>query len=553
MCDPNISHASLCVIVKRPPSHLQAQVTPAQLPTWNHLARFTCTHRPQPWPSQIEEAMPQQCRLLTTWCSPTTTATLTSSSTRVNECTTTLYTAASNKLLPCSREYSGARAMATPRKGSEITKEWLEVILTKYEARTTPDASVQIITFLVNPGADPGDNFHAEVIKVAAEGDVRGVTSASNNKHKHYNLFVKFLLGNAFEQQSARVMNNHIRELIIYSDIIAELNDFQANISGDKYRIYIPEFVYGICTDDDYVLVMKNLSTDGYVTRNKHDGLDLPHILMATDRLARLHAVSYSFYKSHDFFHKYPSFIIDERWINMMKVFVSSLYDCFIKAAAFKKDEYKMLFSTLESNREALAEKLGDMTTNPKKLKIPCLAHGDYWTNNMMFQYANDVSTDQMLPPHNMMMIDWGNTMFRDPLLDLQYLIYTSTTLSLRKQHLEEILHHYHSTFTAVTNDLGVRVDNWEFQDFMEDWKKTRYFGCIMGTLLNTVTLSKAGRTYKMLKGSISSNKFKAKIEIRISSRDDGSWLSGSTSQRNVMSAGPNRTSSNTKPEKVVR
>ncbi|KAK4318352.1 hypothetical protein Pmani_010650 [Petrolisthes manimaculis] len=407
--------------------------------------------------------------------------------------------------------------MTTPRKGSEITKEWLEVILTEYEVRTTPDASVQIITFLVNPGADPGNNFQAEVIKVAAEGDVRGVTSDSNNNHKHYNLFIKFLLGTAFQQQGARMMNGHRCELLIYSDIIADLNDFQAKTSGDKYHINIPEFVYGICTDDDYVLVMKDLSADGYVTRNKHDGLDLPHILMATDRLARLHAVSYSFYKSHDFFHKYPSFTIDERWTNMMKLFLSSLTDCFIKAAEFKKEEYKMLFSTLESNKDALTEKLGDMPTNPKKLKIPCLAHGDYWTNNMMFQYDNDVSTDQMFPPHNIMMIDWGNTMFRDPLLDLQYLIYTSTTLSLRKQHLEEILHHYHSTFTTTTNDLGVRVDNWDFQDFMEDWNNTRYFGCIMGALNNILTLSKAGGKYQKQRGSISSNKFKAKIEIKLS------------------------------------
>ncbi|KAK4313469.1 hypothetical protein Pmani_015183 [Petrolisthes manimaculis] len=112
-------------------------------------------------------------------------------------------------------------------------------------------------------GADPGNNFQAEVIKVAAEGDVRGVTSDSNNNHKYYNLFIKFLLGTAFQQQGASMMNGHRRELLIYSDIIADLNDFQAKTSGDKYHINIPEFVYGICTDDDYVLVMKDLSADG--------------------------------------------------------------------------------------------------------------------------------------------------------------------------------------------------------------------------------------------------------------------------------------------------
>lgn len=58
-------------------------------------------------------------------------------------------------------------------------------------------------------------------------------------------------------------MQGPLRELLIYSDIIAELNEFQAKMTGDKYRINIPGFVYGICTDDEYALVMEDLRPAG--------------------------------------------------------------------------------------------------------------------------------------------------------------------------------------------------------------------------------------------------------------------------------------------------
>lgn len=199
----------------------------------------------------------------------------------------------------------------------------------------------------------------------------------------------------------------------------------------------------------------------------------------------------------------------------MLKLVFISIYDNVIRAAEVQKEEYGVLASKMKSKRESLQKKMDEIHTEPEKLKIPCLAHGDCWTNNMMFQY-HDASMSEA-PPKDMMLIDWGNTMFRDPLLDLQYLIYTSTTLTLRKHHLDEILLHYHTTFIAATTDLGFTVDKWKFQDLMEDWMRTRLLGCMFGVTLTILTLSKSGKSLNKKKGTIPSNKFRAKIEIGIS------------------------------------
>lgn len=51
----------------------------------------------------------------------------------------------------------------------------------------------------------------------------------------------------------------------------------------------------------------------------------------------------------------------------------------------------------------------------------------------------------------------------------------------------------------------------------MVDWKKTRLLGCMFGVILSVLTLSTAGKSLNKKKGTISSNKFRVKIEIGIS------------------------------------
>ncbi|KAK4313911.1 hypothetical protein Pmani_014773 [Petrolisthes manimaculis] len=112
-------------------------------------------------------------------------------------------------------------------------------------------------------GTNPGENFGSEVVRVKAKGQLVSREFEKQNSTKEYNLFMKFLRGNYFSRQMGNQMQGPLRELLIFSDIITELNEFQAQMTGDKYRINIPGFVHGICTTDEYVLVMQDLSIDG--------------------------------------------------------------------------------------------------------------------------------------------------------------------------------------------------------------------------------------------------------------------------------------------------
>lgn len=48
-------------------------------------------------------------------------------------------------------------AIATPRNSSEISKEWLEVILSEYESKLRPGTMVEVTSFQINPGLSIGN------------------------------------------------------------------------------------------------------------------------------------------------------------------------------------------------------------------------------------------------------------------------------------------------------------------------------------------------------------------------------------------------------------
>ncbi|KAK4327602.1 hypothetical protein Pmani_001933 [Petrolisthes manimaculis] len=63
----------------------------------------------------------------------------------------------------------------------------------------------------------------------------------------------------------------------------------------------------------------------------------------------------------------------------------------------------------------------------------------------------------------------------------------------MRRDHREEILQHYHDTFTKVTTAMRTPVPNWNYDQFKEEYERTSFLGLLCGVSLIQGTLSKAG------------------------------------------------------------
>ncbi|KAG7176523.1 uncharacterized protein LOC121874595 isoform X4 [Homarus americanus] len=383
--------------------------------------------------------------------------------------------------------------MQSPRNSLEISKEWLEDILSEHESRKHSGTKVEVTFFQVNPGTKPGENFSSELVKMEVEAQLSG-DGHQPPSSTQYSLVAKFLGGNIFNKEFVKSMKGDLKEFLIYSDIITELNNFQFKLAKDKYRINIPGFIYGKSTDHEHVLVMENLAPAGFTIQDVRQGLDLQHILVAVDQLARLHAVSYAYHRTHNFLEKFPTFQLNTNSYTVKRPILTVVYEGVMKILEPKKDN--VFLEKMKMAKESILNDYMSLCMNRNGQKFFCLCHCDFWSNNIMFKHRSS-ETDGEAPIEDIMIIDWEAVEWTTPVLDLQFFLQSSSTLALRRNHLEEILRRYYSIFTNATAQMGATVADWSYKDLKEEWRRTAKMGFLSGLSVNSVALSKAVATSK--------------------------------------------------------
>ena len=305
---------------------------------------------------------------------------------------------------------------------------------------------------------------------------------------EEYNFKVKLQSHEPWQREVNRRFHIFVTEHLMYSKVIDDLNEFQDSFGNDQFRINIPEMVYGKCTTTEFLIVMENLKTKGYNVVDKTKGLDSAHISLAVDQICRFHAVSYVYNKKEDLLEKYPCFLYNPDFHKFVGPITENCLLGILQLLEQKGRED--LSKRLKESMEALLLKGTKYDEIGKGNALQSLIHGDFWNYNIMFQYEKNEYTNQEQVV-NCKIIDWSNVVLGNPMFDLQYFIYTSTTRETRQKYLDDILHQYHDTFMKITTDLGFPPSDWSFQDFLKDWHKMDYIGFIFGILITSVTLSR--------------------------------------------------------------
>ena len=107
------------------------------------------------------------------------------------------------------------------------------------------------------------------------------------------------------------------------------------------------------------------------------------------------------------------------------------------------------------------------------------IVHGDYWINNMMFQYDADNR------PVDIKMVDWQISKLAHPSRDVVYFLYSCSTSETRKNHLDHLLSHYFTTLTSSLQLLGVDPDEaGSYDDFLDVMKDNFLWAMFISFLL---------------------------------------------------------------------
>ncbi|KAK7073395.1 hypothetical protein SK128_018729 [Halocaridina rubra] len=393
--------------------------------------------------------------------------------------------------------------MKPPSSSSKITKEWVQYIMQDYMQKkhhlsSTPDVTIK--EFVVKEGASAGEGFNSEIVSLDVVAICSGDGAEGTSTDAEYHCIVKFFSTDTFSREANKRFESHLREHAIYSELIRDLNNFQALKTGNEFEIHIPELIYGMVSNKDFVLVMENVKVKGFNTNNRYSGLNFDQLKEAVNQLARLHAVSYAYNKSHNILKKFPFLKLNEEVVKVFESFCGVFIDNGI-ALLNTKDDMKDLAKKIKISKARLFSEFLKLYISSED-HISCICHGDFWNNNILFktQMQCDHGNETKLLCE---VIDWGNAAWGLPILDLQYLIYTSTAIEIRKEHLESVLHLYYSAFIDITTKLEVPVPNWSYDNFQKEWQRLSVFGFLMGIALTQGTLSKSNPVNKPREASL--------------------------------------------------
>jgi aminoglycoside phosphotransferase (APT) family kinase protein len=117
---------------------------------------------------------------------------------------------------------------------------------------------------------------------------------------------------------------------------------------------------------------------------------------------------------------------------------------------------------------------------------LGCILHGDYWINNMLFKYVEGKSK-----PVSLKMVDFQTSRIGHPLSDVLYFLYTSTLPDLRDKHMLVLLGYYFKKLTTDLLPLGIALDDYTWQNFLEDYKKRSLMWMFMGVMNVYITQNK--------------------------------------------------------------
>ncbi|XP_039957774.1 uncharacterized protein LOC126756030 [Bactrocera neohumeralis] len=322
---------------------------------------------------------------------------------------------------------NGAAANGAPNAKGEVP-EWLkkDLFVDLLQKNVPNFKSIKNFTAKVSEGA--GENYATLLVSVNLGAELE------DGKIGNFSYMIKLPI-DAVQELMANSHNIFDTENVMYKDVIPEMEQMYRDAGvdvkfGTKY--------YDIKTPSKYgVILMEDLRPHGFKNVNRLEGFDMEHTKAALKKLAQWHAASAVRVETKG---QYPKIVSDgpfnEDFLKMMEEMGESMSALYMECVR-TYEGHEEYYDSLKRNRENFAEQFRPLLKiDPNEFNV--LNHGDFWANNVMFQYDDAGKLKETY------FVDFQMTRYGPPINDLYTLLISSTNLDVKLKHFDYFIKYYH-------------------------------------------------------------------------------------------------------------
>lgn len=342
-----------------------------------------------------------------------------------------------------------------------LTHEYIEHALRSHYN----DEGLAITQLQINPALGPGENYGGVLTRVRVSFKL---SSPKEKEEQLQNLIVKTEIDDdELTQELMAPYDIYNREMNIYQEVLPKLSDLLTEI-GDTEKIF-PTAIF--VDRERMAIVFEDLSVAGYVMADRVRRLNEEHTHLILRKLAKLHAASAVLNErekgslegyDRGFFNRYTNaykgyfvggLLAAARWMSQVP-----------KLAQYGEKLFALAPHYMDIGRECFA---------PTPGHVNVLAHGDVWTNNVMFKY--DPQTGR---PVDVLLIDFQYSFWGSPCIDLHHFFNTSLKEPLRRDQQNSLFQFYHSIFSETLKKLDYCQNPIpSLHQFKQQVEQKRFFG----------------------------------------------------------------------------
>ncbi|XP_037946113.1 uncharacterized protein LOC119678384 [Teleopsis dalmanni] len=304
---------------------------------------------------------------------------------------------------------------------------WLQASLFEDNLKKNVPNYKSIKNFQVQEALKAGENFATQMLQIEIE------VTLLDDKTKTVSFMLKLPHDSIVFKHMLKLHNVFYIESSMYTEIIPELEALYRD-AGLEVK-FGPEF-YKLKSTENYIL-LEDLRPRGFKNANRLEGFDTAHTSCTLKKLAQYHAASATRVAVKG---PYPDLYNIGFYTEANHFFIDQMNDSIAKHFRESMITYQG-YETYKESVEQLQSKLTDdlyKITKVDASEFNVLNHGDFWCNNIMFQY------DAFGKIKETYFVDFQLPKYGSPSQDLFYILISSTQFDIKLKQFDYFIKYYH-------------------------------------------------------------------------------------------------------------